>query len=62
MYSLWMHKVGITKMSINMEISTDSVGDGSSVPGQEDPLEKEMATRFGIFTWEIPRTEEPGSL
>ena len=30
--------------------------------GQEDPLEKEMATHSSIFAWEIPRTEEPGRL
>ena len=35
------------------------VGDGGSVPGQEDPLEKEMATHSSILTWEIPWTEEP---
>ena len=29
---------------------------------QEDPLEKEMATYFSIFAWEIPWTEEPGRL
>ena len=29
--------------------------------GQEDPLEKEMATHSSILTWEIPWTEEPGS-
>ena len=28
--------------------------------GQEDPLEKEMATCSSILTWEIPWTEEPG--
>ena len=28
--------------------------------GQEDPLEKGMATHSGILAWEIPRTEEPG--
>ena len=28
--------------------------------GQEDPLEKEMATHFSILAWKIPRTEEPG--
>ena len=28
--------------------------------GQEDPLEKEMATHSYIFAWEIPWTEEPG--
>ena len=30
--------------------------------GQEDPLEKEMATHSGILVWEIPGTEEPGGL
>ena len=30
--------------------------------GQEDPLEKEMATHSSILTWEIPWTEEPGGL
>ena len=27
--------------------------------GQEDPLEKEMATYFSILAWKIPWTEEP---
>ena len=30
--------------------------------GQEDPLEKEMATHCSIPAWEIPWTEEPGGL
>ena len=30
--------------------------------GQEDPLEKEMATRSSTLVWEIPWTEEPGGL
>ena len=30
--------------------------------GQEDPLEKEMATYSRILAWEIPGTEEPGRL
>ena len=30
--------------------------------GQEDPLEKEMATHSGILAWRIPWTEEPGKL
>ena len=29
---------------------------------QEDPLEKEMATRSIILAWKIPWTEEPGWL
>ena len=30
--------------------------------GREDALEKEMATHFSIFAWEIPWTEELGRL
>ena len=30
--------------------------------GQEDPLEKEMATHSSILAWEIPWTEDPGRL
>ena len=36
-------------------------GSGRS-PGQEDPLEKEMATHFSIPAWRIPWKEEPGRL
>ena len=30
--------------------------------GQEDPLEKEMATHSSILAWKIPWMEEPGRL
>ena len=30
--------------------------------GQEDPLEKEMATHSSILAWKIPWAEEPGTL
>ena len=30
--------------------------------GQENPLEKEMATHSSILAWRIPRTEEPDGL
>ena len=30
--------------------------------GQENPLEKEVATHSSILTWRIPWTEEPGRL
>ena len=30
--------------------------------GQEDPLEKEVATHSSIVAWKIPQTEEPGGL
>ena len=31
-----------------------------SIPGLEDPLEKEMAALSSILAWGIPWTEEPG--
>ena len=37
--------------------SSCQAGDASSIPGWEDPLEKEMATHYSILAWEIPRTE-----
>ena len=39
-----------------------NAGDAGSIPGQEDPLEEEMATHSSILAWEIPWTEEPGGL
>ena len=30
--------------------------------GQEDPMEKEMATHVNILAWEIPWTKEQGGL
>ena len=38
------------------------VRDVGSIPGGEDPLEKEMATHSGILAWEIPWTQGPGRL
>ena len=35
---------------------------GARFLGEEDPLEKEMATYSIILAWEIPWTEEPGGL
>ena len=30
--------------------------------GQEDPLEKEVATHSCFLAWRIPQTEEPGGI
>ena len=30
--------------------------------GQEDPLEKGMATHSSVLAWRIPGTEDPGGL
>ena len=32
------------------------------LPGQEDPLEKEMATHSSTLAWKIPCMEETGRL
>ena len=47
-----------------VENSPANAGDMDSVPslGQEDPLEKGMATHSSILAWRIPWTEEPGGL
>ena len=42
--------------------SKGDTGNLGSIPGQEDPLEKEMATHSSILAWRIPRTEEASEL
>ncbi len=42
--------------------SAGDARDAGSIPDQEDPLEKEMATHSSILAWKIPWTEEPGRL
>ena len=37
-------------------------GDLGSIPGQEVPVEEEMATYSSTLAWSIPWTEEPGEL
>ena len=39
-----------------------SAGETGATPGQEDPLEEEMAALSSILAWDIPWTEEPGEL
>ena len=42
--------------------SACSAGDSGLISGQEDPLEKGMASHFSILAWRIPWSEEPGGL
>ena len=46
----------------NMLAKAGDARDTVSIPGLEDPLEKEMATHSSILTWEIPWTEESGGV
>ena len=43
-------------------MSAYNAGDLGSNPGQEDLLEKEMATHSSILALKIPWVEEPGRL
>ena len=43
----------------NLPAMQEIPGSGRSL-GQEDPLEKGMATHSSILAWRIPWTEEPG--
>ena len=42
--------------------SACNAGDLGSIPGQEDPLKKGMATYSSILAWRSPWTEESGGL
>ena len=42
--------------------SDHNAGDPDSILGQEDPVEKGMATHSSILAWRIPWVEEPGGL
>ena len=52
MVSLVAHLVKLPEMQETQVLSM----------GQENPLEKEMATHSSILAWEIPWTEQPGGL
>ena len=45
-----------------VKASACKVGGLGSIPGWEDPLEKEMATHSSTLAWRIPWTEELGRL
>ena len=46
----------------NPPASAGGARDTVSIPGPEDSLEKEMATRYSVLAWKIPGAEEPGGL
>ena len=56
-WTLWASLVAqmVKKLPVMQETQVRSLG-------QEDPLEKGMATHFSILAWRIPWREEPGGL
>ena len=70
-YSPWGHKKLDTteRLSVGASLVAQMVKNMPAIQdtqvwslGQEDPLEKEMATHSSILAWRIPCTEEPGGL
>ena len=65
-----LHRVILKECLVSMDFpggsnskeSACNVGDLGSIPGQEEPLEKGMATHSSILAWRIPWMEETGWL
>ena len=53
--------LGFTGGSV-VKICACQAGEVGSIPGQEDPLEKQMATHSSILVWRTPWTEETEGL
>ena len=49
-------------MAQTVKVSACNVETWVQSLGQEDPLEKEMATHSSTLAWKIPWLEEPGGL
>ena len=47
---------------LDVKESACNAGDLGSISGQEDALEKEMATHSSILAWRIPWNKKPGRL
>ena len=56
-----IHSLGFPGGS-DSKVTVRYARDPGSIPGWEDPLEKEMATHSSILAWKIPWKEEPGEL
>ena len=52
----------VVQLVKNIPANAEDARNADSIPGWEDPLEKEMATHSSIHAWKIPWTEEPGGL
>ena len=58
---LLVQREGFRGDSVGKECACN-VGDPASIPGSEDPLEKEMATHSSMLAQKIPWMEKPGRL
>ena len=68
-YKFYFSKIAVTSLIIRSFLSGSVVKNLPAMQemwvqslGQEDLLEKKMATHSRILAWKIPWTEEPGEL
>ena len=59
---VWRHSIGTFLVAQTVKNSPMMQETWVWSPGQEDPLEKGMATHSSILAWRIPWIEEPGRL
>ena len=59
-HNIWVHVFFSVGFPGGLEVKASACNAGH--PGQEDPLEKVMATHPTVLAWRIPWTEEPGGL
>ena len=52
----------MTLVGKNLLVKARHARNGGPSLGQEDPLERGMATHSSVLAWKIPWTEEPGRL
>ena len=60
-----VHGIGASQVGLGVKNPPANIGDVKDVvsfPGEEDPLEEDMATHSKILAWRISWTEEPGGL
>ena len=50
----------VALMVKNLPTNAGDVRDAGLIPGQEDPLEENIAIHSSILAWGVPWTEEPG--
>ena len=62
---MWIRSTCVSQVAQwkkNRSAGEGDAGRRAPSPGQEDPLEEDMATHSSVPAWRIPWAEEPGGL
>ena len=57
-----LHEMHVTSQVALVVKNLPTMQETGLIPGQDDPLEKGIATHSSILAWRIPWTEETGGL